>query len=74
MVIGTAYLDQDGELLFIGPEAERRFGHRHFMEMTSVFTVPPQFTVLEGRWEIGEPTRCRSRTGPGSAPAVARRP
>jgi len=52
-LVGEGYLDQDGELLFIGPEAEKRFGHRHFMEMTSVFTVPPQFTVLEGRREIG---------------------
>lgn len=40
-------------MLFIGPEAERRFGRRHFMDMTAVFTAPPQFTVLEGRREIG---------------------
>ena len=52
-LVGEGYLDQDGELLFIGPEAEKRFGHRHFMDMTSVFTAPPQFTVLEGRREIG---------------------
>ena len=52
-LVGEGYLDQDGELLFIGPEAEKRFGHRHFMTMTSVFTAPPQFTVLEGRREIG---------------------
>ncbi|MFB6518838.1 DEAD/DEAH box helicase [Streptomyces sp. NPDC056401] len=47
------YLDRDGGLLFIGPEAERRFGHRHFMHLTAVFTAPPQFTVLHGRSEIG---------------------
>jgi ATP-dependent helicase Lhr and Lhr-like helicase len=52
-LVGEGYLDQDGELLFVGPEAEKRFGHRHFMDMTSVFTAPPQFTVLEGRREIG---------------------
>jgi ATP-dependent Lhr-like helicase len=52
-LVAQGYLDKDGELLFIGPEAEKRFGFRHFMDMTSVFTAPPQFTVLEGRREIG---------------------
>ncbi|MEK8143644.1 hypothetical protein NKH18_21405 [Streptomyces sp. M10(2022)] len=47
------YLDQDGGLLFVGPEAERRYGHRHFMNLTAVFTAPPEFTVLNGRTEIG---------------------
>jgi len=47
------FIDADGELLFIGPAAEQRFGHRHFMGMTAVFTAPPQFTVLSGRQEIG---------------------
>lgn len=52
-LVEQGYLDQDGELLFIGPEAERRFGHRNFSDMTAVFTAPPQFTVLAGRQEIG---------------------
>ncbi len=47
------FVERDGELIFIGPEAEARFGQRHFMGMTAVFTAPPQFTVLEGRREIG---------------------
>lgn len=41
-------------MLFIGPEAERRFGHRHFMNLTAVFTAAPEFTVLNGRTEIGK--------------------
>ncbi|MET8541075.1 DEAD/DEAH box helicase [Kitasatospora sp. NPDC004799] len=53
-LVEEGYLDQDGGLLFIGPEAERRFGHRHFMNLTAVFTSPPQFTVLHGRTEIGQ--------------------
>ncbi|EHR59554.1 DEAD/DEAH box helicase [Saccharomonospora cyanea] len=53
-LIEQGYLDRDGELLFIGPEAERRFGRRNFMDMTAVFTAPPQFTVLAGRQEIGQ--------------------
>ncbi|MFF4265620.1 DEAD/DEAH box helicase [Streptomyces virginiae] len=52
-LVDEGYLDRDGGLLFIGPEAERRFGHRHFMHLTAVFTAPPQFTVLHGRSEIG---------------------
>jgi len=47
------YLESDGGLLFIGPEAELRFGRRHFMGMTSVFTSASQFTVLTGRSELG---------------------
>lgn len=52
-LLEEGFVERDGELLFIGPEAERRFGLRHFMGMTAVFTAPPQFTVLEGRREIG---------------------
>ncbi|WP_329062107.1 DEAD/DEAH box helicase [Streptomyces sp. NBC_01429] len=52
-LVDEGYLDRDGGMLFIGPEAERRFGQRHFMNLTAVFTAPPQFTVLHGRTEIG---------------------
>lgn len=48
------YLDNDGGMLFIGPEAELRFGRRHFSDMLAVFTAAPQFTVLAGRTEIGQ--------------------
>jgi ATP-dependent Lhr-like helicase len=52
-LVDQGFVDQDGELLFVGPEAEQRFGYRHFMGMTAVFTAPPQFTVLAGRQEVG---------------------
>ena len=52
-LVEQGFLDQDGELLFVGPNAEQRFGYRHFMGMTAVFTAPPQFTVLAGRQEVG---------------------
>jgi ATP-dependent Lhr-like helicase len=52
-LVEQGFVDQDGELLFIGPTAEQRFGYRHFMGMTAVFTAPPQFTVFSGRQEIG---------------------
>ncbi|SPT57629.1 hypothetical protein [Actinomadura madurae] len=40
-------------MLFIGPEAERRFGRIHFRDLTAVFTAAPEFTVLSGRTEVG---------------------
>ena len=52
-LVAEGYLERDGDLLFIGPEAERRFGYRHFMDLTAVFTAAPEFTVLSGRSEIG---------------------
>ena len=52
-LVEQGYLDTDNGMLFIGPEAERRFGHRHFMNLMAVFTAPPEFTVLHGRDEIG---------------------
>jgi ATP-dependent Lhr-like helicase len=52
-LVEQGYLETDGGMLFIGPEAERRFGHRHFMNLMAVFTAPPEFTVLHGRDEIG---------------------
>ncbi|GAA2411543.1 DEAD/DEAH box helicase [Streptomyces glaucosporus] len=52
-LLAEGYLDRDGGMLFVGPEAERRFGRRNFMDLTASFTAPPQFTVLSGRTEIG---------------------
>jgi len=52
-LIQHGYLDRDSGMLFIGPQAEKTFGRRHFMELTAVFTGPPEFTVLLGRTELG---------------------
>jgi len=52
-LLDEGFVDRDGELLFIGPSAEAKFGRRHFMGMTAAFTAPPQFTVIAGREEIG---------------------
>lgn len=40
-------------ILAIAREGEEAFGHRHFLELLSVFTSPPLFTVLCGRRELG---------------------
>ncbi|MEV6153021.1 helicase-related protein [Nonomuraea sp. NPDC052129] len=52
-LVSQGYLDSDDGMLFVGPEAERRFGHRLSMDMTGVFTSAPEFTVLSGRKEVG---------------------
>jgi ATP-dependent Lhr-like helicase len=49
----SGHLASDGGMLFVGPEAERRFGRRHFMELVSVFTAAPEFVVLFGGSDIG---------------------
>ncbi|MEU7481309.1 DEAD/DEAH box helicase [Lentzea sp. NPDC042327] len=52
-LLEEGFLDRDGDLAFIGPEAERRFGRRHFSELTAVFTASPEFLVLSGQHEVG---------------------
>ena len=47
-LLDQGFIDRDGELLFIGPTAEKRFGHRHFMGMTAVFTAPPSSRCSPG--------------------------
>ena len=52
-LVESLHLDSDGGMLFIGPEAEHRFGRRNFMDLVSVFTTNPEFAVLQGRQELG---------------------
>ncbi|GAA4918995.1 ATP-dependent Lhr-like helicase [Stackebrandtia albiflava] len=52
-LITEGFLDHDQGMLHIGPAAEKRFGMRHFLDLTSVFTAAPEFTALNGRTEIG---------------------
>jgi ATP-dependent Lhr-like helicase len=52
-LVDTGHLDVDEGMLFIGPEAERRFGRRNFTELLTVFAAAPEFTVLHGRQELG---------------------
>ena len=51
--VATGHLESDHGMLFIGPEAEMRFGRRNFMDLLSVFAASPEFKVLLGREEIG---------------------
>lgn len=52
-LLDTDHLDRDGGMLFVGPEADRRYGRRHFLELVSVFTTAPEVTVRHGRDEVG---------------------
>lgn len=52
-MLKTGHLDEDSGMVFVGPEAERVYGHRHFMEVLSIFSSAPQFTIVNGRREIG---------------------
>lgn len=53
-LIATGYLFADGARLGVGRVGEAKLGHRHFMELLSVFTTPPLFTVMQGPREIGQ--------------------
>ena len=46
-------LFSDGARLSFGDEGEDLSGRRHFLELVSLFTSPPLFTVLHGREELG---------------------
>src|SRR5699024_8548720 len=52
-LVETGYLNVDGGRMFLGPDAESVFGRRHFMDLLTTFAMPRQFTVLEGRREVG---------------------
>ncbi len=52
-LLEEGFLEHDSGTAFIGPEAEKHFGRRHFMELLAVFTAAPEFKVFAGRQEIG---------------------
>lgn len=52
-LVGIGFLAADGDFLHMGPMGEREFGHRHFMELTAVFSAPPEFQVMHGRLPLG---------------------
>lgn len=43
----------DQGILWLGRGGEATYGRRNFMELFSVFTSPPLFSVLHGRQELG---------------------
>ncbi len=52
-MLSRGILREEAGMLSLGPEGERAFGRRHFLELMSVFTGAPAFAVRHGRSEIG---------------------
>lgn len=53
-LLEAGWLFADGGVLGLGPEAERRFRGKGFLELLSVFSTTPLFSVFHGRSEIGQ--------------------
>jgi ATP-dependent Lhr-like helicase len=69
-MIDRGILFNENGILSIGPEGERSFGYKNFMELFSVFTSPPLFTVLSGRNEIGKVHESSFQVRRGEAPVL----
>ena len=66
-MIGKGILWSDNGILAFAPEGENTFGRQNFMDILSVFTSPPLFTVMSGQKELGnvhESTFYKREEGP----------
>ncbi len=52
-MIAGGILFEDSGILSFGPQGERSYGYRNFMEVLTVFTGDPLFVVRHGREELG---------------------
>ena len=52
-MLARGIMHDDEGLMSVGIEGELAFGRRHFMELMSVFTGEPLFSVHHGRTELG---------------------
>lgn len=52
-LLHTGHLDRDGDMLFLGPEAERRYGIVHYRDLMAVFTAEPEMQVYQDREQVG---------------------
>ena len=52
-MLANDLLFDDGGVLGIGTEGEKRFGRRNFLDLMAVFSDPPTMRVLAGRNELG---------------------
>ena len=53
-LLATGVLAEDNGLLWLGPEGERRFGTRNFLDLMAVFSEAPVLKVLHGRTHLGQ--------------------
>jgi ATP-dependent Lhr-like helicase len=52
-LLERGFLHLDSALVSVGPEAERLWSHRNYMELLSVFDTPELYTVFCGPQELG---------------------
>ena len=52
-MLDQGFLFSDSGVLGLGPEGERHFTGKAFLDLLSVFSTDPLFTVLHGQTEIG---------------------
>lgn len=53
-MVAREILVRDGPFVQIGPEGERRFGRRHFMDVMSLFLTEPLLAVRFGTRDLGQ--------------------
>jgi ATP-dependent Lhr-like helicase len=52
-MLGRGVLWDEAGVLWLGREGQDTYGRKNFLDLISVFTAPPLFTVLHGRHELG---------------------
>jgi ATP-dependent Lhr-like helicase len=52
-MLAEGILWEDQGVIWLGEKGQGEFGRKHFLELFSVFTTPPLFTVRHGRAELG---------------------
>ncbi len=52
-MLDRGILWEEAGILWLGREGESTYGRRNFLELFSVFTSPPLFSVMHGRQELG---------------------
>ena len=52
-MIAKEVLWDEAGVLWLGREGQDAYGRKNFLDLISVFTAPPLFTVLHGRRELG---------------------
>jgi ATP-dependent Lhr-like helicase len=52
-MLETQFLTNDEGTLWVGSKGEEEYGRKHFLELLSVFSSSPMFSILHGREELG---------------------
>lgn len=60
----------EGGRLWLGAQGEKRYQHRNFLELLSMITDSPLFTVLHGQQELGQVDRTSFLVRPERTPVL----